>query len=96
MGRLEPSESLELEPEEEDDEDDDEDDEDELEEDEEDELRRSFAGCRAANAEGCWAPDEAAGSPPSGWGAPETEPESMPLWSPAEGVVFATVPEESD
>ena len=97
MGRLEPSESLELEPEEEEDEDEDDDDEEELlEEDEEDELRRSFAGCRAAKAEGCWASTEAVGSPPSGWDTPGMGPESMPSWSPAEDVVFATVPEERD
>lgn len=58
MGRLEPSESLELEPEdEEDDDDDDDEDEEELDE-EEEELRRSFAGCRAPIEAGC--------SPPSG------------------------------
>lgn len=55
-GRLEPSESLELEPEEDDDDDDEEEEEEELEEEEEEEeLRRSFAGCRAANAD-CWDP----------------------------------------
>lgn len=97
MGRLEPSESLELEPEDEEEEDDDDDDEEEeLEDDEEEELRRSFAGCRVANAEGCWAPVEAGGSPSSGWDTPGTGPESMLLWSPAEDVVFATAPEERD
>lgn len=97
MGRLEPSESLELEPEEEEEDDDDDDDEEEeLEDEEEEELRRSFAGCRAANAEGCWAPVEAGGSPSSGWDTPGTGPESMLLWSPAEDVVFATTPEERD
>lgn len=97
MGRLEPSESLELEPEDEDDEEEDDDDEEEeLEDEEEEELRRSFAGCRAANVEGCWAPTEAGGSPPSGWDAPGAGPESMPLWSPAEDVVLATIPEERD
>lgn len=89
MGRLEPSESLELEPEEEEEDDDDDDDEEEeLDEEEEEELRRSFAGCRA--------PVEAGGSPPSGWDTPGTGTESMPLWSPAEDVVFATDPEERD
>lgn len=96
-GRLEPSESLELEPEEDDDDDDDEEEEEELEDDEEEEeLRRSFAGCRAANAEGCWAPVEAGGSPTSEWGTPGAGTESMPLWSPAEDVVVATAPEERD
>lgn len=98
MGRLEPSESLELEPEEEEELDDEEEEEEEELEDEDDdeELRRSFAGCRAANAEGCWAPVEAGGSPSSGWDSPEAGPESIPLWSPAEDVAFATVPEERD
>lgn len=81
--------------EEEEDEDDDEDDE-ELEDEEDEELRRSLAGCRAASVEGCWAPAQAGGSPPSEWDTPGTGPESMPLWSPAEDVVFATVPEERD
>lgn len=96
-GRLEPSESLELEPEEEDEDDEDDDEEEEeLEDEEDEELRRSLAGCRAASVEGCWAPAQAGGSPPSGWDTPGTGPESMPLWSPAEDVVFATVPEERD
>lgn len=95
MGRLEPSESLELEPDEDDDDDDDDDEEEEeLEDDDEEELRRSFANCRVANAEGCWAPVEEGGSPPSGCDTPGTGPDSMPLWSPAEDVAFATVPEE--
>lgn len=63
---------------------------------EEEELRRSLAGCRTANAEGCWAPVEACGSPPSAWDTPGAGPESMPLWSLAEDVDFATVPDERD
>lgn len=85
MGRLEPSESLELEPEDDDDDDDEDDDEDELDDDEEEELRRSFVGCNV--------PEEADGSPPSGWDTPGTGIESMPLWSPAEDVAFATDPD---
>lgn len=96
MGRLEPSESLELEPEEDDDDDDDDDDdEEELEDEDEEELRRSFANCKVANVEGCWAPIEPGGSPPSGWDTPGTGPEDMPLWSPAD-IVFANVPLERD
>jgi hypothetical protein len=38
----------------------------------------------------------AGGSPPSGWDTPGAGPESVSLWSLAEDVVFATVPEERD